>query len=302
MKTHTRFKTFAVILSLALLFSNCKKDPVPSDNIIQQGNTTIEINAIFPTLPSGSSHFLQVRYNNVINAAINATITFHLKNGEQKRIPINIPAGYKNLVQRRDSSYINTWDYTGHYDSTGNGSIPVIDGSWDVSSVEITSVTCSDKEYGFKVLTSADNWNFYKPKNSATSINFISNKDTISYSGYDFETSANSFYTADISSYGFYFFSSGILLFSGNEKYPLTQGFKINIPLMLYRWNSRDYGSQPDGEDAASNGSTIQLTITKITSTHFDATFSGRLWSSRQPDTLRISQGVIKNALLPKVK
>lgn len=300
METQKHLKIFGIILSVALLFSNCKKDP-SSDKPIQQGNTTIEINAISPRATSSGS-MLQIRYNNVINSPINLTITFHLEGGQQKRVPINIPSGYKNLVLWFDNGYINTWDYQGYYDSTGNGSTSVIDNNWKVSSVEITSVNCPDKEYGFKVLTGSDQWTLYQPKDSLTSISFISNKDTISYSGYDFETSANNLYTTAISSYGFYFFKSSILLFSGNEKYPLAEGLKMNIPLMLYRWNSRDYGSQPDGGQAASNGSTLQLTITKLTSTHFDATLSGKLWSSRQPDTLRISKGVIKNALLPKIK
>ena len=300
MKTHKHIKTFAAILSFAILFSNCNKNTALPGNIIQQGNTTIEINAISPRDASGGS-MLQVRYNNVIDAAINATITFHLKDGQQKKIAIKIPAGYKNLTSWVNGGYMNIWDYQGHYDSTGNGSIPVIDYSWDVSSVEITSVTSPDKEYGFKVLTGNDQWTSYQPKDSLTTISFISNKDTIFYSGYDFETSANNLYTTAISSYGFYFFNSKILLFSGNEKYPLSEGMNINIPLMVYHWNSRNYGSQPNGEEAASNGSTLQLTITKLTSIHFDATFSGKLWSSRQPDTLRISHGEIKNALLPKV-
>ena len=69
-----------------------------SNNAIQQGNTTIAINAIFTGAPRGASRFLQVRYNNVIDAPINVTVTFYLKNGQQKNIPVTILAGYKNLV------------------------------------------------------------------------------------------------------------------------------------------------------------------------------------------------------------
>jgi hypothetical protein len=90
------------------------------------------------------------------------------------------------------------------------------------------------------------------------------------------------------------------MIFSGIETYPLNEGMIINIPLMVYKHNSRPYGSQPDGPQASSNGSTIKLTITKITRTHFDATFSGKLWSSLQADTLHISNGKIKNAVLPE--
>lgn len=292
MKTRNYINILSVTFLLPILFSNCKKNPVQS-NTIQQGNTTIEINAIFP-----GDHFLYVRYNNVISAAINLTITFHLKDGQQKNIPVTIPAGYKNLQSWGDDSYVNSLEYTGHYDSTGNGSTPVIDGSWDVSSVEITSVNCPDKEYGFKVLTGSDNWDFYHPKDPVTSVSFISNKDSVSYSDYDFSASTN-LYRTNLQVYGFYLFGSKVLLFSDIEKYPLTEGMTMNIPAMVYYSNSRNYGSQPDNKDSASNGSTIQLTITNLTSTHFDATFSGKLWSSRQADTLQISDGKIRNALLP---
>ena len=90
------------------------------------------------------------------------------------------------------------------------------------------------------------------------------------------------------------------MLFSGSEKYPLSKGMTMNIPLMVYHQNSRTYGSFPDGPQAYLNGSTIVLTVTKVTATHFDATFSGKLWSAMQADTLHISNGEIKNAVLPE--
>lgn len=289
---------FAATLSIGILFSDCKKDTARSNNAIQQGNTTIEINAIYTGTPGGSSRFLQVRYNNVINAPINVTVTFYLKNGQQKNIPVTIPAGYRHLQSWGDDKYFNTLDYAGHTDSTGNGSTPVVDGSWDVSSLAITAVSCPDKEYGFKVLTGADEWTFYKPTGPFTTVSFISNKDTVSYSDYDFNTDACT-YRANLNAYGFYFFTYRVSLYSATASYPLQVGMKMDIPAMVYNWNSRRYGSQPDGVDAASNGSTLQLSITNLTSTHFDATFSGKLWSSLQPDTLFISDGEIKNALLP---
>lgn len=90
------------------------------------------------------------------------------------------------------------------------------------------------------------------------------------------------------------------MLFSGSEQYPLHEGMAMNIPLMVYTYNSRNYGSFPDGTQAYLNGSTIVLTIIKVTDTHFDATFSGKLWSAMQADTLHISNGEIKNAVLPE--
>ncbi len=285
---------FAAILLIAILFSNCKKEALPSANRIQQGNTTIEINAIYP----GS--YVQLRYNNVINAPINVTVTFHLADGQQKNIPVMIPAGYRKMVSWGGDNYINTLDYSGHTDSTGNDSTPIVEGSWDVSSVEITAVSCPDKEYGFKVLTGADDWTFYKPTGPRTTVSFIVNQDTVSYSDYDFNTDG-CVYRNNLQAYGFTFFAYRVSLYSAMASYPLQAGMTMDIPAMVYKKeNSIYFGSQPDNVDSASNGSTLQLTVTNVTDTHFDATFSGKLWSSRQADTLFISEGDIKNALLPK--
>jgi hypothetical protein len=294
--TLNTFQFFAATLLIAVLFSNCEK--AASVSKIQQGNTVIEINAIFPSAPESSLHFLQVRINDVINAPINVMVTFHLTNGQQKNIPVTIPAGYKHLVSWGDDHYINTMDYSGYTDSTGNGSTPIVDASWDVSSVEITAVSCPDKEYGFKVLTGEDEWTFYKPTGPETTVHFIVNKDTVSYTDHDFNTDA-CLYSTDRKTYSFIFFFYRVSLYSSTATYPLHAGMEIDIPAMAYKWNSRYYGSQPDNADSASNGSTLQLTVTNVTDTHFDAIFSGKLWSSRQPDTLVISGGEIKNALLP---
>lgn len=295
MKTITPIHIFALALTVGLFFSGCEKNPGQPGNTIQQGNTTIQINAISPD----NINILQVRYNNVINAPINATIRFTLKDGQQKDAQITIPANYKSLQQWDENKFINTWNYTGgYYDSTGNTPSGPIDRRWDIASVKITAVSCPDKEYGFKVLTSND-WIFYQPKDSITSISFIANKDTVFYSDYDFMGTLNQF----INSASFYYFNflyNRVKIFSGSEQYPLHEGMTMNIPLMVYNFNSRNYGSQPDGPQASSNGSTIVLTITKVTGTHFDATFSGKLWSSMQADTLHISNGQIKNAVLPE--
>lgn len=279
-------------LPISLFLSGCEKDdPIGG---IQQGNTIIQINAVSPDI----YNILQVRYNNVIAAPITATITFHLEDGQKKNVQINIPANNKNLQEWSENKFINTWNYNGFLDSTGNNSTPPIDRSWNISSVEITAVSCPDKEYGFKILTS-DEWTFYEPRDPHTIVSFVSNKDTVFYSDYDFIATLTQ-YNNQTRNYYFNFFSASVMLFSDVQKYPLTEGMTMNVPLMVYRFNSRNYGSQPDGPQAYLNGSTIVLTITKATSTHFDATFSGNLWSSRQQDTLHISNGEIKNALLPE--
>ncbi len=295
MKTINTIKIFALVLTVALFFSSCEKDPGQSGNPIQQGNTTIQINAISPDV----YNILQVRYNNVINAPIKATIRFTLKDGQQKDAQITIPANNKNLLQWDENKFINSWNYTGgYYDSTGNTPNGPIDRRWDIASVKIMAASCPDKEYGFKVLTTND-WIFYQPKDSITSVSFISNKDTVFYSGYDFLGTLSQF-TNSISHYYFNFLYNKVMLFSGSEQYPVHEGMTIDIPLMVYNFNSRNYGSWPDGPQASSNGSTIVLTITKVTGTHFDAKFSGNLWSSMQADTLHIYNGEIKNAVLPE--
>lgn len=294
MKTVHSIKFFALILIAILFFTSCEKDPVESGNPIQQGRTIIQINAVSPDIVT----LLQVRYNNVINAPIKATVTFHLRDGQQKDVQVTIPANNKDLMEWDENKFINTWNYRGFYDSTVIGPPPPIDRSWDIAFVRIKAVSCPDKEYGFKALTS-DDWTFYEPKDSITSISFISNKDTIAYSDYDFKTNLTQ-YNNRTSNYYFNLFRNKVMMFSENETYPLNQGKTMKIPLMVYTHHSRNYGSSPDGPKAHLNGSTIVLTITKLTKTHFDATFSGKLWSAMQADTLHITEGKIKNAVLPE--
>jgi hypothetical protein len=126
------------------------------------------------------------------------------------------------------------------------------------------------------------------------------NKDTVLYSDYDFKNSGGIIYKSDASIYGFYLFDYSFQMISETgASYPIENGASIKIPFLLYHWGSRNFGSEMDDGDPDSNGSTLKLTVTKLTDTHFDAVFSGKLWSSRQPDTLFITDGNIKNALLP---
>lgn len=281
------------ILSITVFYACTKTHE--ANNIIQEGQTTIEINAIYPAL--------QIRYNDVIDAPINVTIAFHLTDGQEKHVAITIPADYKQLQRWDSDGFLNNWSYIENgYDSTTNTTPPKpqIDPNWQVESVEIISVTCPDKQYGFKVLTGSDEWSFYHPTDSLTSVSFVANKDTVSYSDYDFNVGGGIIYQQNISSYEFYLFDYAFQMLSDHgQAYPLTSGMTMGMPFLLYRWNSRNYGSELDDGDPASNGSTLKLTVTKLTDTHFDATFSGKLWSSRQPDTLFIVNGEIKNALLP---
>ena len=283
----------ATMFALATFFSACEKDPAASANKIQQGNTTIEMNAIY------TGYYLQVRYNNVINAPIHATVRVY-QNEKTMDVPVNIPAGYQSLQNWNDDDYLNAWDYNGYYDSISTNGLPVITGH--VDSVKIIAASCPDKEYGFKIIGGNIDWSsFYHPTDLKTTVSFISNSDTVLFSNYDF-SSGTVFYNQTSKIYRFGLFNMSYQMFSAIANYPLQQGMTMDIPLFIYFWNGRNYGLPPEGPLAGTNGSTLKLTITKLSANHFDATFSGKVWSSRLADTLFISKGEIKNAFLPVVE
>lgn len=283
----------ATMFALATFFSACEKDPAASANKIQQGNTTIEMNAIY------TGYYLQVRYNNVINAPIHATVRVY-QNEKTMDVPVNIPAGYQSLQNWNDDDYLNAWDYNGYYDSISTNGLPVITGH--VDSVKIIAASCPDKEYGFKIIGGNIDWSsFYHPTDLKTTVSFISNSDTVLFSNYDF-SSGTVFYNQTSKIYRFGLFNMSYQMFSAIANYPLQQGMTMDVPLFIYFWNGRNYGLPPEGPLAGTNGSTLKLTITKLSANHFDATFSGKVWSSRLADTLFISKGEIKNAFLPVVE
>ena len=283
----------ATMFALATFFSACEKDPAASANKIQQGNTTIEMNAIY------TGYYLQVRYNNVINAPIHATVRVY-QNEKTMDVPVNIPAGYQSLQNWNDDDYLNAWNYNGYYDSISTNGLPVITGR--VDSVKIIAASCPDKEYGFKIIVGNIDWSsFYHPTDLKTTVSFISNSDTVLFSNYDF-SSGTVFYNQTSKIYRFGLFNMSYQMFSAIANYPLQQGMTMDVPLFIYFWNGRNYGLPPEGPLAGTNGSTLKLTITKLSANHFDATFSGKVWSSRLADTLFISKGEIKNAFLPVVE
>ena len=286
------FQLLAIIGALSITFSACKKDPARSSNTIQQGNTIIEINAIY------TGYYLQVRYNNVINAPIDATVRV-FQNGKMMDVPVNIPAAYKSLQEWNNDDFINIWNYNGYYDSTHVNGLPVITGT--VDSVKIIAVSCPDKEYGFKIVGGNIDWSaFYHPTDPKTTISFISNTDTVFYSDYDF-SSGTIFYNKTSKLYRFVLYNLTYQIYAAPANYPLQEGMTMDVPVFIYFWNGRNYGLPTEGPLAGTNGSTVKLTITKVSDTHFDASFSGKVWASRVADTLFISKGEIKNALLPVI-
>lgn len=287
-------RVMQVLPAVVLLCAGCGKDESPA-NRIQEGATTIEINAIYP------GH-LQVRYGAVIEAPIDLTIVFHLVDGGDRQARFRIPAGYKSLQGWTGDGYLNIWDYLGGSDSLA-GSQGSIDPGWDIGSVDIVSVSCPDSQYGFKVLTGADQWSsFYHPTDSVTTVRFVVNKDTVKYSDYDFNLADAIVFRQSTSFYNMIPFHYSVQLFCGPASYPLQQGMTMEVPFFLYLQGNRQWGSALDGAGSDTNGSTLTLTVTKLTDTHFNAVFSGKIWSGRQPDTLFISDGTFTNAPLPVVR
>ncbi|MGF7231560.1 hypothetical protein [Arachidicoccus sp.] len=308
---------FFFIVVFVVCFLSCGKNPIdtPSNNNqIQQGDSTIEINAIYPNISPAiigeyipPNYVLYIRDNAVIDAAINLVVAFYVHNDGEKDISATIPAGYKQLQLMNGNNYINSFTYyTTSKDSLGNTfNTTVINSTWVVDSIKIKSVICSNKKYGFKVLDKTDWTSYYTPHDSVTSINFIANTDTISYSDYNFNLTGNTYRSG---TYAFYFPNPPLVsMFSGSATYPLQKGMTIDIPLMVYAktisfGNGSSYvyyGSQPDGAQAYTNYSTVKMNITNVTDKLFDADFSGKIYSSRQHDTLYLTKGTIKNAPLP---
>ncbi len=280
MKTYLTLTAF-VLAGFMTTISSCKKD-VPHNDDIQQGDITIEI---FALRPASDRPSILIKYNNVIDDPISGVITVQSLGGETEDIPFEIPAGYQKLESWGEDNFLNVFSY--------------YTGFVDYAAVEITKVSCPNKTYGFKVLKASDSWTYYHPTDPITSVNFISNNDHISYSDYAFNASYSA-YDSSRRHYSFNFFQWRVFLVSDSTAdYPLREGLVLDIPWLQYFWNNHNYGSQGDYEDSASNGSTLKLTVTKVTDKYFDATLDGKIWSSLQPDTLMISEGVIKDALLP---
>lgn len=308
--TNKMLNCIAGVFICTIFFCACGKNPsISNDGIIQQGDTTIEINAAYSFNPyyMGAMPYpaLRVRYNNVIASPINLTISFYLQSGQVKDVPMVIPANNKSL-QGQGDEYINNWTNSGTvYDSTTGTNIVLFDNfNWGINSVKIKSVSCPDKHYGFKVLNDTSWTAYYHPTDSITTVSFFANSDSVYYSDYDFNTVGTWFNTAN-STYSFtpfILFNAFLYFESVPSTYPLWQGMIIDIPYLLYLWNNQVYGIEPTVVPNPSDYSSVKLTITSIHSPFFDATFSGKIYSSRQPDTLVITKGIFHNAPLPIVQ
>lgn len=132
-----------------------------------------------------------------------------------------------------------------------------------------------------------------------TTAYFISNKDTIRYS----DTSKNTIVTYNATGNKSYVISLGASFrgISGNMEPALSVGQEIRLPYFRYYGPFGDHGTETLNDDIApGSGSTVALKITRVGSKDFDATFSGKVWSAKEPDTLFIKNGQLKQVKLPE--
>lgn len=132
-----------------------------------------------------------------------------------------------------------------------------------------------------------------------TTAYFISNKDTIHYS----DTSRSTDITYNATGNKNYAITLGFSFrgISGNQEPALSVGQVIKLPYFRYYGPYTDHGTELLNSDIApGSGSTVALTVTRIGNKDFDATFSGKVWSAKETDTLFIREGQLKQLRLPE--
>ncbi|MDI3321860.1 hypothetical protein [Pinibacter soli] len=134
------------------------------------------------------------------------------------------------------------------------------------------------------------------PVNYNTTAFFISNKDTIQYK--DSSSHTQVVYSTSKA----YAITLGLSfrVISDSLQPKLYVGQQIRMPYMRYYGPYSDHGTDVKNDDIAlGSGSTVVLTVTRVGSENFDATFSGKLWSTKDIDTLFIKEGVLKQVKMP---
>lgn len=97
--------------------------------------------------------------------------------------------------------------------------------------------------------------------------------------------------------------SNLVRMISDSSNKTLFVGQQIKMPYFAYYGPYSDHGTiVSNGVIEAKSGSTVYLTITRVSNVDFDATFSGKVWSSRDPDTLYIHDGSMLHVKLPSNK
>jgi hypothetical protein len=290
-------------LTITFMLPSCgKDDTLGSQSGIQTGDTTVGIYVGYnPVTMNSALYELRFKYNHQVATDISAVVRFYIHNKSQKDIAFTIPAGNQNPKSEINGQYLNNWVYPGGSTDTATGlQIPtLINASWQIDSVKIIGVHTADKHYGFNVLGKNDSWSaYYKVQNPKTTIAFSYNNKPLHFESFDFEAGGAT-YSNQFQNYSLSYFNSQIQIITDKAAYPLQSGMEIDIPFMLF-FDQKTYGGESDHPDGSNDTySTIKLKISNVTDSHFDASFEGKLFSSRQPDTLYITEGLIKNAVLP---
>jgi hypothetical protein len=125
---------------------------------------------------------------------------------------------------------------------------------------------------------------------------FISNNDTIQYndSGSHTQVTYSSFKVYAIT------LGASFRVISDSLQPQLHAGQQIQVPYFRYYGPSSDHGTELENNDIApGSGSTVVLTVTRVGNENFDATFSGKIWSAKEADTMFIKEGQLKQVKLP---
>ncbi|MBO9732861.1 MAG: hypothetical protein J7623_29730 [Chitinophaga sp.] len=267
---------------LLLLSAGCgnKKDNTAPEKKIQ---VEIHINHNYRNY-GDKGVYLGALYNRVIAAPVTFKVQLSRTDGKPDTvITATIPAGHKNLV---------------HSDPSEQGIMNLFEkyiGEGYKEGLKILSIECEDKQFSFS--TDPDPVNHL---DFITVTDFKSNGDTIHYQGFSDFTGMD--YLQSNKSYAFST-NKELRVISETGQPALYVGLQIKMPYCRYYYKG-DHGTELNNMEqiAEGSGSTVVFTITRVGDKSFDAIFSGKVWSRKEPDTLVIREGILMNAKLPRVQ
>ncbi|BAV06655.1 hypothetical protein SAMN05421788_107315 [Filimonas lacunae] len=229
---------------------------------------------------SGASYF-QISYNTVVDGNITVSALLHRSAASDTTVSLVIPAGYKNIIRQDSTGTVN-------YYEKSLGYIGLVTGTTAVS------IQCDNSRYKFE--TDADT---STTNNFTSSAYFLVNTDTISFSVQSYLTSFV-YNNLKVYSLNMQELITSLRFISDSLQAALYQGQQIRLPYMRFSYNGIDHGTDVLNNDIApGSGSTVVLNVTRVGSNNFDATFSGKVWSAKELDTLVIRQGKLTNIKLP---
>lgn len=227
--------------------------------------------------------YLGVLYNRVIAEPVTFKVQISRTDGKPDTVITTvIPSGFKNLVRS---------------DIAGNGIMNLYEkyiGDGYKEGIKILSIDCENKQLSFSEDRDPENHLDF-----ITLADFKSNDIAIRYHGYS-EFTGMDFLKSNKT----YAFSAGkeLRAISETGQQPtLFVGQQIKMPYFRYYYRG-DHGTELNNmeEIAEGSGSTVVFTIIRVGDKSFDATFSGKVWSKNESDTLVIREGILTNAMLPR--